>query len=246
MDDELRVNRLAVTHEAEQYREPAAFVAGRQRATATAFRAAMRHSRRVRFARIAVPVVAILVIGAVFMATWLNPLRLIGNLPAGLRDVVISGTKVKMQQPRLSGFTRDARPYELSALSAAQDITKPDQIELTKLRAKIHMADDSKVELSAANGLFDTKAEKLTLEDDILVTSTSGYEGRLSHAVVNTRTGNIVSERPVTLKTRNGTINANAMEIDQAGQTVRFERGVSMLLMPNKDQGNTPAPAPPQ
>jgi lipopolysaccharide export system protein LptC len=129
------VKRLAVTHEAEQYRDPSAFAATRQRATATAFRAAMRHSRWVRFARLAVPAVAVLVIAGVFLATWLNPLRLIGNLPAGLRDVVISGTKVKMQQPRLSGFTRDARPYELSALSAAQDITKPDLIELTELRA---------------------------------------------------------------------------------------------------------------
>jgi hypothetical protein len=68
----------------------------------------------------------------------------------------------------------------------------------------------------------------------------------LSRAVVDTRTGNIVSEKPVALKLRNGDINANAMEIDQAGQIVRFERGVSMTLMPNKDQGGTPAQVPPQ
>jgi len=206
----------------------------------------MRHSRWVRVTRFAVPIMAILVFAAMMLASWLNPLRLIGGLPAGLRDVVISGTKVKMEQPRLSGFTRDARPYELSALSAAQDVTKPEQIELTKLRAKIQMADSTQVELSAAAGLFDTKTEVLTLEDDILVTSTSGYEGHLSRAVIDTRTGNIVSEKPVTLKMRNGTINANAMEINQAGQIVRFERGVSMLLMPNKDQDNTATQVAPQ
>jgi len=206
----------------------------------------MRHSRWVRVTRFVIPIMAILVFAAMMLASWLNPLRLIGGLPAGLRDVVISGTKVKMEQPRLSGFTRDARPYELSALSAAQDVTKPEQIELTKLRAKIQMADSTQVELSAAAGLFDTKAEVLTLEDDILVTSTSGYEGHLSRAVIDTRTGNIVSEKPVTLKMRNGTINANAMEINQAGQIVRFERGVSMLLMPNKDQDNTATQVAPQ
>lgn len=206
----------------------------------------MRHSRRVRVARVAVPIVAIVAVALVIMASWLSPLRLITNLPIGLRDVVISGTKVKMEHPRLSGFTRDARPYELSAHSAAQDVTKPEQIELTKLNAKIQMHDTTQVEVSAANGLFDTKAEVLTLENDILVTSTSGYEGRLTHAVIDTRTGNIVSEKPVALKMLNGTINANTMEIDQAGQVVRFERGVSMTLMPNKDQGNTPAQVPPQ
>jgi len=45
---------------------------------------------------------------------------------------------------------------------------------------------------------------------------------------------------------RNGTINANSMEINQAGQIVRFERGVSMLLMPNKDQDNTATQVAPQ
>jgi lipopolysaccharide export system protein LptC len=240
------VNRLAVTHQAEQYPDASTFAAGQQRATTNAFRAATRHSRRVRFARLAVPIGAIAAIAVVVLMTWLSPLRLIGQLPAGLRDVVISGTKVKMEQPRLSGFTRDARPYELSASSAAQDITKPEQIELNELRAKIQMHDRTQVDVSAANGLFDTKAEVLTLENDILVTSTSGYEGRLSRAVIDTRTGNIVSERPVALKLRNGNINANAMEIDQAGQIVRFERGVSMTLMPNKDQGGPPAQVPPQ
>lgn len=206
----------------------------------------MRHSRRVRFARLAVPIGAIAAIAVVVLMTWLSPLRLIGQMPFGLRDVVISGTKVKMEQPRLSGFTRDARPYELSANSAAQDITKPEQIELNELRAKIQMHDRNQVELSAVSGLFDTKAEVLTLEKDILVTSTSGYEGRLSRAVIDTRTGNIVSEKPVAIKLRNGNINANAMEIDQAGQIVRFERGVSMTLMPNKDQGGPPTQVPPQ
>jgi lipopolysaccharide export system protein LptC len=240
------VNRLAATHQAEQYSEAPIPAAGQQRSAAKAFQAAMRHSRRVRFARLAVPIGAIAAIAGVVLMTWLSPLRLIGQMPFGLRDVVISGTKVKMEQPRLSGFTRDARPYELSASSAAQDITKPEQIELNELRAKIQMHDRNHVEVSAANGLFDTKAEVLTLENDILVTSTSGYEGRLSRAVIDTRTGNIVSEKPVAIKLRNGNINANAMEIDQAGQIVRFERGVSMTLMPNKEQDGPPAQVPRQ
>ena len=239
-----KVNRLAVMDEAEQYREPPTFVAVRQRATANTFRAAMRHSRWVRVTRLAVPIAAVTAVAVLALITWSNPLRLIGGLPVGLRDVVISGTKVKMEAPRLSGFTRDARPYDLSAHSAAQDITKPALIELTRLRAKIQMHDRSQVELSAATGLFDTKAEVLTLENDILVTSTSGYEGRLSQAVINTRTGNIVSEKPVALKMLNGTINANAMEIEQAGEVIRFDGGVAMLLMPNKDQGNAAGQVP--
>jgi len=229
---------LAVIQEAEPYREPSAFAAARQRNTAKAFRAAVRHSRLVRFARYAIPIAVVATIAGSALASWLSPLRLIDTLPIGLRDMVISGTKIKMEQPRLSGFTRDARPYDLSASMAAQDLTRPGFIELTTLRAKIQMHNKSLIEVSAATGLFDTKAELLTLEKDILVKSTSGYEGRLSKAVIDTRTGNIVSEQPVALKMRNGNVTANALEIEQAGELVRFQRGVAMQLMPNKDPGN--------
>jgi lipopolysaccharide export system protein LptC len=234
---------LAVIHEAEQYREPLAFVASRRRTTAGAFRSARRHSRIVRVARLAIPIVIVVTVAVVAFASWFNPLRLMG-LPVGLRDVVISGTKIKMEQPRISGFTRDSRPYDLSAASAAQDVTNPEVIELTKLHAKIRMHDSTQVNVSAATGLFDTKAEVLTLRKDILVQSSSGYEGHLTHAVINTKTGNIVSEEPVALKMLNGTVNANAMEIEQGGEVVRFERGVAMRLMPNKGQGDSKVPQP--
>jgi lipopolysaccharide export system protein LptC len=115
-------------------------------------------------------------------------------------------------------------------------------IELSDLRAKMQMTDKSTVELSALNGLFDTKAERLTLENNILVKSSSGYEGRLIQAVVNTRTGNIVSDKPVAVKMLQTTINANGLEIEQAGDLVRFTGGVAMKLMPNKDKAPAEEP----
>src|SRR6476469_3955481 len=62
-----------------------------------------------------------------------------------------------MEQPRMAGFTPDARAYELSADAAAQDLTKPDIIELKKIHAKIEMQDKSSVEMTALGGLYDSK-----------------------------------------------------------------------------------------
>jgi lipopolysaccharide export system protein LptC len=228
------MNQLATVHEARPYPQPVV-TAARRRNAARLFRAAARHSRIVRILRVGIPIVGISVLLIMIFVAWLDPLRLLTDLPIGLRDVVISGNKIKMEQPRLSGFTRDARPYELAARSAAQDITKPHVIELSDLRAKMQMSDKTTVELSAASGVFDTKAERLTLEKDILVKSSSGYEGRLSEAVVDTRTGNIVSDKPVVVKMLQTTINANGLEIEQAGDLVHFNGGVAMQLMPNKD-----------
>ena len=49
--------------------------------------------------------------------------------------LAISGTKIMMQQPRIAGFTRDNRRYDLRAQAAGQDITKPDLVELQGIHA---------------------------------------------------------------------------------------------------------------
>lgn len=201
----------------------------------------MRHSRRVRFLRIAIPVAAAVAIGGAALVAWINPFSLFAGVPIRIGDVVMSGTKIKMEQPRLSGFTRDSRAYDLSARAAAQDITHPNLVELTDLHAKLQLHDHSTVELSAAKGLFDTKAEVLKLDHNILVRSSAGYEGRLSQAVVDTRSGNVVSHKPVALKIFNTTIKANGLEIEHAGDMVRFTGGVVTTLMPNKDRPATAA-----
>ena len=95
-----------------------------------AFRAARRHSRVVRILRVAIPVVVVVGLTGVFLVTYFNPLRMLAKLPIDVGNLVVSGTKVTMEKPHLSGFTSDARAYELSADAAKQDLTKPDMLEL--------------------------------------------------------------------------------------------------------------------
>ena len=141
-----------------------------------AFRAARRHSRVVRILRVAVPIAVVLGVVVVFVITYFNPLRMLGKLPIDIGDLVVSGTKITMEQPRLSGFTRDERAYELSADAAKQDLTKPDMIELRNIHAKVQMQDKSTMEMSAAAGIYDSKAETLKLDQNIVLTSTTGYQ----------------------------------------------------------------------
>lgn len=195
-----------------------------------AFRTARRHSRRVRVLRIGIPIAVVAGLGLVLAAVWFNPLRAITRIPADIAGLVISGTKVTMQQPRLSGYTKDGQPYELNAQTAAQDITKPTLVELRELRADVAMQDNAKVKISALNGLYDTKDEMLKLRDNILLVSSTGYEGRLSEASVDIRKGIIVSEKPVEVKMLNGTLDANRLEVTESGDLVRFHSGVKMIM----------------
>jgi lipopolysaccharide export system protein LptC len=197
------------------------------------FHAAVRHSHGVRVLRWALPLGALLVIGCIVGISWLNPLRMLTKLPIDPGKLVISGTKITMEAPRLAGFTRDARPYEFTARAAAQDLAKPDVLELKDIRAKMEMQDKAQVEMSAASGLYDTKADMMHLKDDIRISSSSGYSGRLSEALVDVKKGNVTSEAPVEVIMLNGTLNANRMELVNNGELVRFDGGVLMNMMLN-------------
>jgi lipopolysaccharide export system protein LptC len=198
-----------------------------------AFRAARRHSRMVRMLRVALPVAVVLGLGGMFVVTYFNPLRILTKLPVNIDDLVVSGTKITMEQPRLSGFTKDQRAYEFTAAAAAQDLTKPNIVELRNIHAKVDMQDKTTMSMTAATGVYDTKAETLKLKDNILLTSSNGNKGRLSEAVIDVRKGNVVSDRPVELEMLQGVLNANKLEIVDSGTLVRFHGGVTMTLMLN-------------
>jgi len=194
-----------------------------------AFRAARRHSRHVRILRIAVPIAVVGTLALMVLLTYFNPLRMLTKLPINMDNLVVSGTQITMEKPRLSGFTRDSRAYELTAEAAKQDLTKPDLMELRNLHAKLQMQDNSTTLMSAATGLYDAKAETLKLEKDIVL-SNNQYEGRLSEAMVDIRSGNVVSDKPVTLKMLQGQLDANHLEVVDSGDLVRFTKGVTLVL----------------
>jgi lipopolysaccharide export system protein LptC len=197
-----------------------------------AFRAAVRHSRHVRILRLAVPLTAVLVLvgGAVF-TFLLKPLRVLSGVPVDIGSMVVSGTKIKMNQPRLAGVTRDNRQYDMVAQAAAQDLTKPDMVELEGIHATMEMRDKVIFKTTAKDGLYNTKTEQLTLTHNIVVTSSSGYQAFLNEAVVDVRASKIVSDKPVEVKTAAWSISANRMEVSDAGDIMRFDRGVFVTLL---------------
>jgi lipopolysaccharide export system protein LptC len=213
------------------------------------FAIAARHSRMVRVLRIAVPAAVILAMAAIVAVSIFNPFRLLlPKLPLDVGNLVVSGTKITMESPHLSGYTPDQRPYELWAKTATQDIADPDHVDLKKLRAKVLMEDQSTVTLDALNGLFDTKEQLLNLHKDIFLQTSTGYEARLSQAFVDMGKGTVTSDEHVDVKLLNGTLTADRLRIAGGGEVVRFEGNVVMnldKLPPPESPSSEPAPAAP-
>jgi lipopolysaccharide export system protein LptC len=189
------------------------------------FAIAARHSRLVRILRVAVPAAVLLSMTAIVAISIFNPFRISGlKLPLEVGNLVVSGTKITMESPHLSGFSPDRRPYELWAKTATQDITDPDHVELAYLRAKMLM------------------------HKDIFLQSSTGYEARMTHALVDIANNTVTSDEPVDVKLLNGTLRSDRLRILDHGAVAYFEGNVVMnLIMDHPDPSTQPAadPAPP-
>ena len=186
-----------------------------------------------RWLRVGVPAAIAAALLVVIAANYMPTVGGI-RLPVDLGKLVIKGTKVTMQQPRLSGYTIDSRPYDFAADSAEQDITKPDLMELHRIQAKIEMEDKSMVHITANGGKYNMKTEKMMLSDNIRLVSSTGYEAHLSEAAIDVHKGTVLSDKPVWVKLTNGTINAKRLEVLDSGAVIRFGGGVTMTVHPEQ------------
>src|SRR5262245_30113624 len=203
------------------------------------WRRAMRHSRMVRVLRTGLPAALVVCLGVLVLKTWFDPLRALTRLPASVDHVVVSGTKITMASPKLSGFTADGRKYDLAARAAMQDITKADLVELQDVAANFETQDKTKLDLTAKDGLFDRKTGILTLKRDVLLVSSNGYQVRLNEVRVETGSGTVTSEQPVQVNMLQGTLNAKRLEVLKSGEVLTFDGGVTLLLLPTENRTGT-------
>ena len=194
-------------------------------------RTAGRHSRLVRVLRVGLPVAVVLGLGG-YVAMSPTSIRWPCSLrfPSVSGKLAVQGSKITMELPRIAGITRDQRAYQLTAETAVQDITKPDNIELQNLRAEMEMPDAEVVVITAKSGTYTTKGDQVVLREHVVVTSTQGFNAKLREAVVDMKKGNVLSEQPVEVKMPTGVVSANGLEIVDSGDVIRFTRGVVMNI----------------
>jgi lipopolysaccharide export system protein LptC len=197
-----------------------------------AVRVAGRHSLVVRATRIGLPIAVVAGLGALGAVTYFKPTQVFEKAPMG--KLAVQGSKITMELPRIVGFTRDNRAYELHAETAVQDIASPDIIELQNLRARLEMQDKDVVNITANSGTYNTKGDKVVLRDQVVVTSQQGYKAVLKEAAIEMKKGNVVSEQPVDITLPNGWLKSNRLEIVDSGDVVRFGRGVTLYIEADK------------
>jgi lipopolysaccharide export system protein LptC len=216
------MNRMALTM--DQAQDDAEDSAARQR-----YLAALRHSNRVRLLRRMIPVGALAVIGGVGFWAFYEPFK---SLPEGVSvgAVTMNGTKVTMELPKLSGFKKDNRPYQVTARWAEQDIKNPSIIGLREVKAQIALQDRSMANVEALNGVYNSQTETMSLRDDVRVRTQTGYDVSMRSAEIEFKGGNVHTPDPVTVKFTGGSIAADSLDMFDNGQKVVFNGRVRTLM----------------
>jgi lipopolysaccharide export system protein LptC len=186
-----------------------------------AFVAAARHSRLVRILRFATPTAALLAIAAMILFAVFNPFRRqVGDLSVG--ELSVDGTKIVMNHPRLTGVRRDGRSYVVNADKAIQDVLHPTTVELKGIDGDVAMADDGRLKMTAASGVYDSTLQSLKLTKDVHLHSPN-YDVTLMSADIDFKAGNYRSDQPVTIVTDSGaTIHADSAEARDNGGELTF------------------------
>jgi lipopolysaccharide export system protein LptC len=210
---------------------------------ARAYAQARRHSARVRFYKRVIPISTAGAVVLLLAYAMSGPTQ-VGGLTLG--PLNLSGTKITMERPRLTGFRTEGQPYEVTATSATQDVRKPHVVELQELKGRMVVDENGETaRLEAVAGVFDSQKEHLTLQHDVRVTTDSGHEARLKSASIDFKAGTLMSRDPVTVKLTNGVVESDGLEIGDRGKVISFVGRVRTVFESASEPAQAPAAAVP-
>jgi lipopolysaccharide export system protein LptC len=203
------------------------------------FRAAHRHSALVRALRILLPIVIVAATGGFIGAAYLGSMSVPG---VSFKGIDFQSNSLVMDSPQVSGFNGSKHSYELSANKAIQNLQNPEVVTLEGIDARLGIDTGDSATLGAGRGIYDSKAETLMLRDGISVKTSTGYEAKLDRADVDLRSGVMRASEPVELRSVDGTIRGNHVEIVEGGKRIIFTKGVSMTFGAQpREPGSSPA-----
>jgi lipopolysaccharide export system protein LptC len=217
---------------------PARLTSVLSRDSGRAFKAASRHTARVRLARRLILVCALgLSFGIVFFA-FFNPFRLVLPDNVSVSSAGLSGSRITMDKPKMSGFRSDGRPYDFVAASAVQDLRKPNVLELNTLDAHVTMPDKTVAHIVADHGFYDASKDLMDLEGNIRLVGASGYDVRMSKAHIAFKTSDVSTTEPVSVVMQTGSVTADSMKLVDNGKQVTFEGHVHSVMQSGTDGGS--------
>ncbi|MCC3244976.1 LPS export ABC transporter periplasmic protein LptC [Methylocystis sp. WRRC1] len=195
----------------------------------SAFPEALRHTARVTRLRRwmlwgAGGVVALVGLGLLIGSLSFLPVDL------NLARVALKGTRIVIETPKLVGYRKDGRPYEVRARVGVQDIAKPDIFELEGLDVRVENTQDNSIVLTAEKGVYSTKSDYADLSGGVTIRDDKNFDMRLDSASMDFKSSVMKSDKPVTLRIDGGEVVAKSVEFVQKERRATFVGDVHSVL----------------
>ncbi len=131
-----------------------------------------------------------------------------------------------MKNPRFSGEDNKNRKWLITAKNAIQSgILGNENVELNTVKATITTAKNEDLSFTATQGFFSHEKEQLTLQDGINIQGL-GLIIDTNEIIAHLKSGLVEGKKSVTVKTKQGNLNAGNFAIQGNGEKVVFSDGV--------------------
>jgi lipopolysaccharide export system protein LptC len=189
------------------------------------------YSRLVSLLRIALPLLALMLIGLI--AAW-----------PSLHDVSVSQARIDKNQTAMVNaryFSRDRmdRPFSMNAESAAEVPGQPNLVDLVKPEAEMTQNDGSWVTVTARRGRYAQDTGRLLLLDHVHLIRDDGLEFVTDEAELDTKTGNAWGDRKVAGQGPNGEIRAEGFIATDNGKTITFAKSSNASIAGGANKGKS-------
>ncbi len=174
----------------------------------SAFPEALRHTARVTRLRRLILWGAGGTVGIVGLGLLVSSLRLL-PVDLNLARVALQGTRIVIESPKLVGYRKDGRPYEIRAKVGVQDIMKPDLFDLDGLDVRVETQGEKAVVLTAAKALYNTKTDHADMGGGVVIRDDKSFDMRMDSAAMDFKTSVMTSDKTVTLKIDGGEVVAD-------------------------------------
>jgi len=141
--------------------------------------------------------------------------------------------------PIFTGFDKHKQPYSVGAKSARRDEDNPSAVFLNEVRGELKLRrSGDRILMMAAEGLYNSDAKLLDLSGNVRMISTGKYSAKTNAAKVNMPEKRLRSVTPVNVVFSSGTIDANGVELWDAGERILFFNGVKLHIGPQDKEGS--------
>jgi len=218
--------------------------------------AVTRYTRRVKFMRIILPLVALGILGTLFVLPFYSDAPIVRKreplehkapdstpTPAtGTADSINGAptpimaadenTALEMSKPRFDGLDSKGRPFTIVAEKVLQqEGSMTADMHLLLPVADIRLNPQESLAVTAENGVYSQQEQAIDLSGNVTLFHDNGYSLTSDNMHVDIQTGHAVTETPTYLRGADGIIDGmGGFELDNFGDHITFKGPAKLIL----------------